>query len=323
MSATLKSRITDAAVVLQPYLKDKASFWITAALEDIGVDKSELGFKILEADSTTVADFILALRSLTEGSKEKVTDCLAVPEPRARAAWLILKGCDPFKQKELSISDCTASTTAIGIDGKMSLSHIAAASLMEQLKPIGQWSDGDLLKSYSKNCPMSIEEELLKRSRGRPTIIFNDDGTVEVDSSITLLRQARHCSTPSTFIVNGKLRQVYKIGDFPMDVVYECPVHSGILLLNGYCEECGLEWANVESNKDKYAFLRLVAERMKIEPVALRMYMQHSFDELTKLFPKILLVYNELKEEDRLPTLKRRMSKNKEGDPFRVVHTTY
>lgn len=315
MSATLKSRITDAAVILQPYLKDQTEVLIRAALTSIGVDESDLGLKILEAESTTAADFILALRSQTK---------LVVPEPRARAAWLILQGRDPFKQKELFAFDETlASAAVIGIDGKVNLSSVAAASFMEQLKPIGQWADIDLLKSYSKNCPMSIEEELMKRSRSRPTIIFNNDGAVDVESSLILLRQARHCSTPSTFIVDSKLRQVYKIGDFPMDVMYECPVHSCILLLNGYCEECGLKWPDVDSNKDKHIFLRLVAERMKIEPVALRMYMQYSFDEIAKLFPKILLVYNEMKEEDRLPTLKRRMSKNKEGDPFRVVHTTY
>jgi hypothetical protein len=314
MSASLKSRVTEAVVVLQPYLKDRTEIVVTAALISLGVDDSELGFKILEAESTTSIDFIQALKSQTTEF---------VPEPRARAAWLILQGHDPFKLKIIPLDKISTDVNAISIDGKMNLSPTAVASLMEQLKPVGQWSDTDLLKSYSKNCAMSVEEELLKRSRGRPAVVFNEDATVDVDSSTTLLRQARHCNTPSTFIVKGKIKQVYKIGDFPMDVVYECPVHSGILLLNGYCEECGMEWTDIDSNKDKYAFLRLVAERMKIEPVALRMYMQQSFDELTALFPKILLVYNELKEEDRLPTLKRRMSKNKEGDPFRVVHTTY
>jgi hypothetical protein len=105
--------------------------------------------------------------------------------------------------------------------------------------------------------------------------------------------------------------------------MYECPIHSNVLLLNGYCEECGMEWKNIDDNKEKYVFLRLVSETTKIEPVALRMYIQQGFDELVKLFPKVLLTYNALKEEERLPTLKRRLSKNKQGDPFRVVHTTH
>jgi len=307
-SAILKSRIDEASTILKSYFdfkeSDKTVEVIITALQKIGIDDSELGFKILEAESTTVADFAQAFRGMGYD----------LPEPRIKVAWLILKGQDPFEQKEVNLTPHSPDLVK------------AVVEQLERQKPIGQWSDTDLLEQYSKHCPMKIEEELAKRSKGRPVIIFEQDGTVNLPVSLILLRQARHQDTPSMYIVDGEssgMRQVYKVGDFPMNVLYECPVHANVLLTEGYCEECGLKWVDFEANKDKYIFLRLVSETTRIEPVVLRMYLTQSFEDLVKLYPKVLMKYNTLKEEEKLPTLKRRISKSKNGDPFRVVHTTY
>ena len=66
----------------------------------------------------------------------------------------------------------------------------------EKQKPIGQWTDMNLLKDYGKNSLPQIEEELLKRSKGRPCVLFDDDGKVLVTDSLDLLKQARHVDTP-------------------------------------------------------------------------------------------------------------------------------
>lgn len=305
-TAILSSRVEEAAKILASYFKkdENAIEVITTALQNIGVDDSDLGFKILEAESTNVADFAHALRGMGHD----------LPEPRVKVAWLTLKGRDPFAQNEVNLTPHSPELVQ------------AVVEQLERQKPIGQWSDVELLLQYSKHCPMKIEEELAKRSKGRPAIVFNPDETVNMDTSLILLRQARHNDTPGTYIVEGDhggLRQVYKIGDFPMNVLYECPIHSNVLLTEGYCEECGMKWNNFDENKNKYIFLRLVSETTKIEPTALRMYLGQSFDELVQLYPKVLLKFNALKEEEKLPTLKRRISKSKNGDPFRVVHSSY
>jgi len=302
-TANLSSRIEEAAPILQPFLKDKkAADIIKTALQDIGVDDTELGMKILSAQSTTDNDFENALRA-------KGFD---LPLPRIKIAWLMLKGQDPFAEKEMSLTPHDPSLVE------------AIVKQLEKQKPIGQWSDTELLQIYKKDCPPQVEEELAKRSKNRPCIIFNDDNSsIILDVCIELLRQARHQVTPGTYLVTGKLYPVYKIGDFPMSVLFECPIHSNVLLVDGYCEECGMKWDDFEKNKEKYIFLRLVAETTKIEPVALRMYLTQSFEELTKLYPKVLLTYKELLEEEKLPTLKRRLSSAKDGDPFRVVHKSY
>jgi hypothetical protein len=323
----LQERVKKAAEVLKPYLKSNTEQLIMRTLLNMGIDGSEIGFKILECELTNAADFLTALRAIDDSHVK------SVPEPRVKVAWLILQGYDPFKPLEIS----TTSPHTLDVKGDVNLTgnllkngnRFDAAivdAVLQQLdkqKPVGQWADVDLLKSYGKGCPMSVEEELAKRAHNRPVIVFSDNTTVNVDISLILLRQARNNDTPSTFIVDGLLKEVYKIGDFPVNVMYECPIHSNVLLLNGYCEECGMEWKDIDDNKDKYVFLRLASETTKIEPIALRMYIQQSFDELVKLFPKVLLTYKALKEEERLPTLKRRLSKNKQGDPFRVVHTTH
>ena len=317
-SATFKTRIKTVVPILKPYYKDKTETVITEALESIGIDDSEIGYQILESSTTTANDFVLALPFLNKGKEQTVP-----PEPRVRAAWLVLQGKDPFA---LKVSNTNISNYTINKDDAVQL----MLKKLEEQKPIGQWSDQDLLKNYGKHCPLNVEDELLKRSKSKPVIIFNDDGTIDIDASLVLLRQARHNDTPSTYIVDSKMKQVYKISDFPMDVMYECPIHSNVLLFNGYCEECGIKWPGLDTSntldiedKEKYIFLRLLSGNVKIEPVALRTYIKSSLDELMNLYPKIALKYNRLKEEENLPTLKRRMSKSKEGDPFRIVHTTY
>lgn len=297
--STLTQRISDATSIFSPYC-DSPEKVILAALNNLGISDDEIGLKILEAPSTDSSDFNSALIEL------KVN----MPLPRVKAAWLILKGQDPFKQKEVSLTTHDPSLIE------------EIVKRLEKQKPIGQWSDSELLQNYEKNCPLQVEEELTKRSKGRPCIIFvNNEINLEV--SLELLRQARQMGTPTTYFVKNETVKVYKIGDFPMEMFYECPVHSHVLLVNGYCEECGLVYKDYEKEKEKYIFMRMISEIEKIQPIALRAYLDSSFDELKSMFPKVMLKYTELKEEEDLPTMKRRLSSTKDGDPFRVVHKQY
>jgi hypothetical protein len=318
----LESRISEAAVVLKSFFSantqiniDSPNQIISEVLSDMGIDDSEFGMKILEASTTEFNDFANAFKAKYDTDSGKT---FTIPVPRLKIAWMILKGQDPFKEKEIPLS-----TTIINQNSDI-------ATMIKQLKPIGQWSDIELVSIYEKNCPMQVEEELSKRAKDRPCIIFNDDGKVNVETSLILLREARNCPTPSTYLVDKKIYQVYKVGEFPMNVMYECPIHSDVLLVNGYCEQCGTRW-DLDSDSDlikqdtfdKYVFLRLLSETTRIDPIGLKMLISQSFDELTSLYPKILLKYNELKEEEKLPTLKRRISKARNGDPFRIIHKEY
>ena len=260
-------------------------------LEHLGVDDTEIGMSVL--DFITFDDFKDALLGkildLNDGSGELV---MPPPVPRLRLIWSILKGEDK-KAPEESLSD-----------------------LLKNVKPTGQWTNIELLEKYGKDGPLQVQEELAKRSRNRYVIIFNDDESINTEASLDLLRRAREQDTPQVYkLRSGELREVYRVGDFPMQVFYECPTHRDVLLLAGYCEECCDHWD--VSDTERNTFLRLIVENEKA--IDIYQYREKNLDELKKRFPKTYLLHKDLKEEDRLPRLKRKISKPKNGDPFRVV----
>lgn len=306
----LNDRIQKASEILKT--KDLSSEnlqrQIQKTLERIGVDDSDIGQKILEAETTEFEDFEKAFfdgQGLEKGQPPLIVPVSPTTFPKARlkAAWEILKGNDPFKKKsELKIN---------GTGEELKLAEV--------LKPVENYSDLELLQKYGKECPPRVEEELQKRTHNRPCIIFEEDtGKVDIENSLYMVRKAHRQDTPKTYMIRGELKVLYPIGFFPADVFYECPVHSNVLLVDGYCEECSQVWDTNEYEKN--AFLRLITEQ---EDIDVRIYKGKSFADLKKDFPKIYLKFNELKEEGKLPSLKRRLSKAKEGDPFRVVHTTH
>ncbi|MDO8640884.1 MAG: hypothetical protein Q7R33_05020 [Nitrosarchaeum sp.] len=311
MSTLLKDRIEKVLPIIRPYFRDVTDDQIKNVINDVlelmGIDDTDIGFSILQSSAVTVEDFVRQI-----GLKN-----VSIPLARIKIVLMMLQGQDPFAQKEVS--------DEMFAKGHENLSAIQLlAKQIEQNKPIGQWSDVELLAKYGKDCPLDVEQEVVKRSKSRPCIAFNDDGTINQTISLMMLRQARYQETPKTFIDSvSKMFTIYRGGDFPMSVLYECPIHQQVLLVNGYCEECGLSWSDVEQNKEKFALLRLISDSVKLDPIAIRAYREKTFQELTALYPKIALVYEELKEEDKLPTLKRRLSKNKQGDPFRVIHSQY
>jgi hypothetical protein len=307
----LKSRIEQAANIIRPFFKETDPVQaIDNILQKLGIDDTDLGIQILESAAVSIDD--------VEKLKSSIVAISVIPGPRLKIMLLILKGIDPFKQKEVEMPH---NVDVVSVVMKQ----------LEMQKPIGQWSDTDLLHKYDKDTSFEIVEELRKRSKDRPCIVFFDynNKKIDIDTSLVLLRQARYALTPSTFEVAGKICKVYAVGEFPMDVLYECPVHSNVLLTDGYCEECGIKWPNFEKNKKKYAFIRLMSQIEKVQPTAIRAYSEddsedrYILEELKSHYPKIMLKFQELEETDSLPVMKRRLSSTKNGDPFRVIHKQY
>lgn len=304
-TSVLQSRVEKASEILTAKDYDFSSVVqkISKTLDLIGIDDSDLGVKILEAETTVFDDF---QKSLLDSGPVTTKSNITVPSPeftiaRLKIAWEILKGNNPFEKKE----------------EKKDLS-----SNLVIPKPIGQWSDLELLEAYGRNCPIDVEEQLRRQTRGRYAIIFTKDGEVDVERSLYMVRMARNQKTPATFTIQNEICKVFRIGEFPMDVFYECPIHSDILLVDGYCHECGKKWETDPNNYERNVFLRLISEK---EDVNMRIYRTKDFDYLKSDFPKIFMEFEELKEEGKLPSLKRKLSKSREGDPFRVTgsHHSY
>jgi hypothetical protein len=296
MFTSLRIRIDAANVILKSFLPaENFDTFLEKVLQSMGIDDTEIGIQTLEAETTTYEDFKLAFRTLDLQTP--------IPEPRLKLAWTTLT-----QENEKAQDDEPVTGNLNSID------------IIKTFRPIGQWSDLELLQVYGRDCPGEVEDELKKKSKGRFCIIFQKDGSVDVENSLYMLRKARHQETTSTFIIQNETRQVYKVGEFPLDVLYQCPIHKSILLVDGYCEECGI----VHDTKamSRLIFLRLIREQSpQVEP---RIYRNMTFDELAKEFPKVFVSYKELEEEDRLPSLKQRISNSTGTDPFRVSkHKVY
>lgn len=289
------SRISAASEILKAYIKEDTEETLKKVLFEMGIDDSPVGFEILSSPTTELNDFVSAIVAILGQEKN-------IPGPRLKLAWATL---NEHKQEKPAPT-------------KPSSDNIS--ELLKTLKPVGGYSDIELLEAYGKDSLPEVEDVLRKRCKDRPCIVFLEDGKVDVENSLYMLRKARHQETPSTFLIRGEMKQIYKVGEFPLDVFFECPIHNNVLLIDGYCEECGTTYDT--KDVDRLAFLRLVKDNIPTETP--RLYRELKFDTLSQTFPKIFLKFKQLKDEDKLPSLKRRISKSRENDPFRVSsHKTY
>ena len=143
---TLPSRIDEASKILtiKNATAENISNYLTETLDKIGIDDSEIGIRVLEADTTTFEMFEKQFGngSIVFDNKLALTvNACQIPIARLKFVWEVLKGKNPSNKT-------TKETT------------------LDDLRPIGQWDDLKLLERFSKDCPIAIEEELSKRSKG-------------------------------------------------------------------------------------------------------------------------------------------------------------
>jgi hypothetical protein len=299
-STVLSSRISKAANILDSYVLksrwDDGESFLRAVLADLG-----LGVNCGAEDEACLR--LLELEDFTDALNALATETLPIPKLRLKLIFNTIKGIEQ-----------TTPETQVKQESNLE-------TLIKTMKPISQCSNQELLEAYNKECPSSIQEELAKRSKGRYAIIFKEDGFLDIENSLYMLKKCNFQDTPATFkLKSGDVREVYRVGDFPMQVFYECPLHSHTLLLGGYCEECGNYWDT--DNNERNVFFRLLGRHKKIEAHEVSLtYKDMEISKLISLFPKVHLEYKRLAEEGNLPNLKRRISGPKSGDPFRVIGT--
>ena len=104
--------------------------------------------------------------------------------------------------------------------------------------------------------------------------------------------------------------RLYGSGDYPTLVYHECPIHKGILLLEGYCDKCGNTWDNVDS--EGCQFVRVLVncgEETPTDAIGRKQLMsiaEEGVSSLGEIYPQIKIVFDDLKMEDKLPSLKSR-----------------
>lgn len=301
----LQQRIEAAAKVMGIPIEH-----VLVHLSELGITNDEEGISLLDADTTTEVD---AKAIFVEGRALGGTNGIIpflVKIARFKAGWAILKG----KSQELP-------SEKAGVE-----------QLLEALKPSEQAPDEKLLEKYGPDCAESVFDQLKKRSKGRPFIIFDEDkgeNKVDIPSSVNLLRIARRQDTPSTFLVDRvggqKMVRPYAVGEFPNVWFEECPIHGDVILADGYCEKCQQSWKGVFQDD------RVIVRVAKTAGVIREGYQDiHDLIEglqkgfaatgLMKL-PLVQKTYSELEEDNNLPRLRRKISRGK-SDPF-GSHRTY
>ena len=305
----LQERTAKAAEILKT---DKAI--ISLALVNMGVEEDEFSLKLL-SQSTALEDFMRALEeagSAPTSSSENGPDGLVytgsvggeykLPAlPRLRAAFDVLQGRDMPDQ------------TATGSTGDTN-------QVAFMYKPTGQWSNEELLQSYSKDgTGVNVEEELERRGKGKPFIVFNDDESVDIESSVKMLKKARsNPKMPERFPVDGELKRLYRVGEFPLDFLFECPFHPEVLLVDGYCEVSGIVWVTL--NEEHMQLCRMIDDDHDISDMDQKKLAKTSIKEIKEMFPNTAAKFEEQKELGQLKSLKRKISQGGGRDPFHVKY---
>lgn len=104
-----------------------------------------------------------------------------------------------------------------------------------------------LIDAYDQKFPKSPVAERLKFfSEGKKCIVFNDDGTVNKEISLRLLNELDdHGEMPAFVTTSGEVRQVYRVGEKPVQAVQEHPLYPKTALRNGV-SECGCDWNSID-----------------------------------------------------------------------------
>jgi hypothetical protein len=230
-------------------------------------------------------------------------------EARGAHGVNVLVGLDPAEQAE---ADKPAASTKSDV-----------AQLIEANRPVEQWSDKELVEAYGIDGDTRVTDTLAKKAKGNPFVVFDEDGNVDVETTIELLRLSRRQATPDTYNnKKGELKNVYRVGEFPMTYLEECPIFDDIILVNGFCERSKVSWKDV-SIEDRvivrvaHEVVGLDEDHFSVQKLVDRIKSEGSARSL--LAGPVKLAYEDLEESGRLPRLRRKYSStNASSDPFYV-----
>lgn len=299
-SAVLTQRIAEAAKVLNPSAPEVAQKNIVDALAEHDCDPEgdpALTMRLLDGGFVYADRFFESMEINYDDS------------PRNRLAWVILCGNEERK------------AAAHESDGEES----EIVQLLKEQRPVGQWKDTELLEAYNQDCDPEVERILKKKASGAPIIVFEneDEGTVDVDASLKCLRMSRRRDRmPETMRFDGRLKRLYRVGEFPALVMFQCPFHSDVILYDGYCDRDDVDWSGV--GYEAMQFARLVKNAGEHptkhkDVVAFVEVAEEGVEVLKDEYPKIGLKFDELRREDSLPNLKQRHSGARgTADPVRA-----
>lgn len=180
--------------------------------------------------------------------------------------------------------------------------------LVEQNRRIEDLSIEELLERYDEQHPEAAER-LSRLTHGRPCVILNADGSVNVHESAKMAKVAMKQPTSDRHIVNGKVVRVWRAGtEFPVKPLDESPFYRNVALVNGVCSRSGTDWNGVE--QDARVLVRIyvhdveTANLSKMLMKQLNQDAKQGIDFMREKYSEAAMRFDELKELGQLPTLK-------------------
>lgn len=186
------------------------------------------------------------------------------------------------------------------------------SQLLQSSRPIQQWSDEELLRSYIEKDQEEYEFELNKRAKGRRFIVLSNRETDEIDvvASLGMLKRARKEEIPSFYVTADNVSiHVYRIEDYHRDnrIRSESPLRPGVALFDDFCPVSNISFAGVSMAARR--LLRLIREvegemPKRDEKHLVEIAREHNVDGLLREYPELTDTYMRKVASDTLPTLK-------------------
>ena len=289
--STLTQKVAKAApyvVVPGSTLKVDNEQFIWDNLSELGILNDDISLEILMSGDCREGD-----------ARAIFCDKNNLPVPRFRKIWGVLT-------EGARATDEPKNPSVLG----------GIQELANSMRPVGQYSDKELLELYGRECLPKIEDELRERTKGRNCIVFID-GNVDIDLSAPLVKRARREKVPASLHKKDKVYRVYSVGEFPEQVYVKCPV-TGEVLFDGYSEKLGVKW---ELPYEALQFVHLLSRSgVDITPITARdinkTFAEDGLESLKSLFPKVACTFEDLQKIDELPSLKTSSTKRRVADPL-------
>lgn len=175
-------------------------------------------------------------------------------------------------------------------------------------------SVAELVTNYDpREAENPVGKRLTELSKSKPCIVFNGDGTVNIESSVQLINEIRDdYPAREGFAVDGIPQPLYKIGERLVQLGDENPLYPGRLLRPGEeCDQTNRSWEGISHTLRVLLHLAVTrTHELRIESIqqadaAMDLALAEDGEKKTRrLYPNASILFDDLKSKGTLPTLK-------------------
>lgn len=184
----------------------------------------------------------------------------------------------------------------------------AVQEMANNNRSISTWRDSELLEAYDDASP-KIWKELKDRAHGRPFVVFNKDGSINAEDSLKMLQIAKRQTIPDKMRIGDELKRVHPAGYRPEKPLDASPLFENIPLVGDYCSESDTTWEGISHKRRVIVRIHVTNVEKKTlshgDMKRIALDARNSNDAIFKEgYGHAHLLYDELEEQSKLPTLK-------------------